>query len=154
MDLFISKQILRNRQCFFRINSDKKSKPSSTCSVQFKSSWLFPQNQEYFSARILHHMRMGFCDSWASWSAYLATHLVTVKCAEQTSGSGLVRWNSDSLPITILDVQLARFWAHSKRCKLYTLFAPFPSCYTRLPLCGMTYFPHRGPKDPSPSPAR
>lgn len=61
----------------FIINFDKQSKPSSTIWAQLKSMCLRPQNQNYFSTRMLLHVWMGSATPERGL-AYLAADLITV----------------------------------------------------------------------------
>lgn len=71
------------------INSDKKSKPRPTSGVRLKSAWLFPQNQIYFSTRILPHVSLGFCNTQARASAWLATQRL---CYNPVRRADLGQW--------------------------------------------------------------
>lgn len=140
MDVFISKQILRKRYCSFMINSDKKWKPRPTSRVRLKSAWLFPQNQIYFSTRIHHHVCMGFRNTQARASAWLATQRL---CYNQVRRADLGQWaremESDSFPVQMLLHNLRVSEHTPPKCNLYTLFAPCPSC------CAMTTSSPRTP---------
>lgn len=98
------------------INSDKKSKPRPTSGVRLKSAWLFPQNQICFSTRILPHVSLGFCNTQARASAWLATQRL---CYNPVRRADLGQWAREVefrlISSANAALQLARFWAHAAK---------------------------------------